>query len=124
MLYPDHRRLFSVYAISSTPSSRKHSQTFACMAGFAAPWRDKFLQDVSKLQIPAFVLATLHSPYSQPHLLPQEQTPRARTVVFRGMWASLPRNDRNPAPQNDSVYESDLPTITTDVRMEKVAELL
>ena len=39
------------------------------------------------------------------------------------MWAELPENKHNDAPQNPRVYESDMPTFTTDVRMEKVPEL-
>lgn len=39
------------------------------------------------------------------------------------MWSQLPENKHNDAPQNPRVYDSDLPTFTTDVRMEKVGEL-
>lgn len=39
------------------------------------------------------------------------------------MWAELPENKHNDAPQNERIYESELPTFTTDVRMEKVGEL-
>jgi pyridoxamine 5'-phosphate oxidase len=39
------------------------------------------------------------------------------------MWASLPENEHNPAPLNPPVYESDLPTFTSDVRMEKIPEI-
>ena len=39
------------------------------------------------------------------------------------MWAELPENKYNEAPQNERVYESEMPTFTTDVRMEKVPEL-
>lgn len=39
------------------------------------------------------------------------------------MWAELPPNTHSKAQQNDRVYESDLLTITTDVRMAKVPEL-
>jgi len=39
------------------------------------------------------------------------------------MWAELPENKHNSAPQNERVYESDLPTFTTDVRMAKVPEI-
>lgn len=39
------------------------------------------------------------------------------------MWAELPENKHNEAPQNDRVYESDLLTMTTDVRMSKVSEI-
>lgn len=36
------------------------------------------------------------------------------------MWAELPENKHNDAPKNERIYESDLPTFTTDVRMGKV----
>lgn len=39
------------------------------------------------------------------------------------MWAELPDNKHNDAPMNDRVYESELPTFTSDVRMEKIPEL-
>ena len=39
------------------------------------------------------------------------------------MWGELPENKHNDAPQNERVYESEMPTFTTDVRMEKVPEL-
>ncbi len=39
------------------------------------------------------------------------------------MWAELPENKHNEAPQNERVYETELPTFTTDVRMEKVPEI-
>jgi hypothetical protein len=39
------------------------------------------------------------------------------------MWAELPGNKQNDAPMNDRVYESDLLTLTTDVRMAKVPEI-
>lgn len=39
------------------------------------------------------------------------------------MWAELPENKHNDAPKNERIYESDLPTFATDVRMEKVGEL-
>ncbi len=39
------------------------------------------------------------------------------------MWAELPENKHNDAPKNDRIYESELPTFTTDVRMEKLGEL-
>lgn len=39
------------------------------------------------------------------------------------MFAELPENKHNDAPQNDRVYESDLLTLTTDVRMQKVPEI-
>jgi pyridoxamine 5'-phosphate oxidase len=71
-----------------------------------------------------FVLSTLH-PVETPATSPDgpQSTPRCRTVVYRGLWAQLPVNPKNTAKLNPSIYESDLPTITTDDRMEKVPEL-
>jgi len=65
----------------------------------------------------SFTLSTLHRSGSG------TITPRARTCIYRGLWASLPEDNRNPAPRNPQVYESDLPVLTTDVRMEKAGEL-
>ena len=39
------------------------------------------------------------------------------------MWTELPENKHNDAPRNERVYESDLPTFVTDVRMAKVPEI-
>ena len=39
------------------------------------------------------------------------------------MWAELPENKHNDAPRNERVFESDLPTFTSDVRMEKIPEI-
>ncbi|KAL7949877.1 pyridoxamine 5'-phosphate oxidase domain-containing protein [Trichoderma barbatum] len=88
------------------------------MASLEAPWRSTFLSHVQQAGSPTFTLSTLHP------LGDNQFVPRARTVVFRGMWASLTDNPRNPAPLNPVVYASDLPIITTDVRMEKVPELI
>lgn len=87
----------------------------------APPWRSAFLQHVEDMDAPNFVLSTLH-PVDAPDSKPQ-YTPRCRTVVFRGMWACLPVNPKNQAELNPSIYESDLPTITTDARMDKIPEL-
>ncbi|KAJ6789264.1 hypothetical protein PWT90_06429 [Aphanocladium album] len=50
-------------------------------------------------------------------------SPRVRTVVYRGMWADAKLDSRNPAPRNPNVYQTDLLTFTTDVRMEKIFEI-
>lgn len=81
-----------------------------------APWRAAFLSHVQQMDSPTFVLATLH-PSGSP------SAPRARTVVFRGMWASLPANPKNPAALNPDAYRTHLPAITTDARMDKAREL-
>jgi hypothetical protein len=39
------------------------------------------------------------------------------------MWGELPENSHNEAPRNKAIYESDMPTFTTDVRMKKVADI-
>lgn len=90
-------------------------------AAGAAPWRAKFLEHVSKLDSPTFTFSSLH-PGVGPSS-PSQAEPRARTCVFRGMWASLPPNDKNTAPRNPDAFESDCLTLTTDARMAKVPEL-
>ncbi|KAF2103201.1 hypothetical protein NA57DRAFT_63841 [Rhizodiscina lignyota] len=84
-----------------------------------APWRTTFLNSLSKMDSPEFVLATVAPAASAP----TPYLPRARYCIFRGMWAELPENDHNPAETNEKVYESDLPTFTTDIRMEKISQL-
>lgn len=79
----------------------------------AAPWRAQFLSDINQMDQPAFTLTTLHA----------GPAPRARTCIFRGLWASLPPNDKNAAPRNPDAYDSDLPVLTTDARMDKVPEI-
>ena len=69
---------------------------------------------------PEFVLSTVHT---APKGAPVPYVPHARYCIFRGMWAELPENKHNDAPKNKRAYESDMPTFTTDVRMEKVPEL-
>jgi len=50
-------------------------------------------------------------------------SPRVRTCIFRGMWADMPVNSKNEAELNPKgVWSSDLPVLTTDVRMDKMAE--
>lgn len=69
---------------------------------------------------PEFIFSTLHP---APQGSPTPYLPRARYCIFRGFWAELPEKKHNQAPKNDRVYESDLPTFTTDVRMNKPFEL-
>lgn len=69
---------------------------------------------------PQFVLSTLAA---APPGSSTPYVPRARYCIFRGFFAELPENDHNDAPRNPRVYESDLPTFTTDVRMEKVGQI-
>ena len=70
---------------------------------------------------PEFVLTSLEAADKD---APVPYVPRARTCVFRGMWAELPENKHNDAPRNDAVYESDLLTLTTDVRMAKIPQIM
>ncbi|KAK1755803.1 pyridoxamine 5'-phosphate oxidase-domain-containing protein [Echria macrotheca] len=90
-----------------------------------APWRSVFLSHVSSMPQPTLVLSTLHpvEPGVTRHGF--SLVPRARTCIYRGLWGTWPSNgDRNPAPRNAQVFESDLPVITTDIRMEKAAEIV
>ena len=82
-----------------------------------APWRETFIKHLSQMKQASFTLSTLHRSG-------EGTTPRARTCICRGLWASLPRNDKNPAPLNPHAYESDLPVFTTDARMPKVEDLM
>jgi len=86
------------------------------------------------MESPEFTLATLTpskpargtlgaTGSSQTGDAPTPYLPRVRTCVYRGMFAELPENKHNKARMNSKVFESDLPTFTTDVRMAKVAEL-
>jgi pyridoxamine 5'-phosphate oxidase len=85
-----------------------------------APWKSLFNEHVSKMSPPQFVLGTVAA-------APQGATtpfvPRVRYCIFRGFWTELPENKHNDAERNAKVFESDCPTFTTDVRMEKVGQL-
>lgn len=94
--------------------------TAPAAAAAPAPWRSDLLDHIQAMDEPSFVLTTLHPPSASWPL----GSPRARTVIFRGMWCGLPVDPRNPAELNPGVFVSDLLTITTDARMEKVPELL
>lgn len=85
-----------------------------------APWKALFNQHVSKMPTPQFVLSTLAA---APPGSPTPFVPRARYCIFRGFWTELPENSHNDAERNPKVYESDCPTLTTDVRMEKVGQI-
>lgn len=99
-------------------------RTMSTISGSAekgpAPWKDAFLSNLSKLESPEFVLSTVEK---APNDSPVPYVPRARYCIFRGFWAELPENKHNEAPQNDRVYESDLPTFSTDIRMHKVPQI-
>jgi pyridoxamine 5'-phosphate oxidase len=85
-----------------------------------APWKQAFLGDLSKMDSPEFVFSSLHP---APKDSPTPYLPRARYCIFRGFWSELPENKHNQAPQNERVYESEMPTFTSDVRMQKVSQL-
>ncbi|KAG8628588.1 hypothetical protein KVT40_004461 [Elsinoe batatas] len=85
-----------------------------------APWKSAFLDHLGKMDSPEFVFSSLHT---APAGAPTPYVPRARYCIFRGFWAELPENKHNDAPQNERVYESELPTFTSDVRMMKVPEI-
>ncbi|KAF7521913.1 hypothetical protein G7054_g12313 [Neopestalotiopsis clavispora] len=99
----------------------------------AAPWRSLFVEHIEAMKSPEFTLSTIRTvPSSSPQArqLGAIQTgdgfahiPRARTCIFRGMWAGLPVNPKNGAPLNLELYDSELLTFTTDVRMDKMPEL-
>jgi pyridoxamine 5'-phosphate oxidase len=82
----------------------------------AAPWRGLFSSHLKDITSPTFTLTTI----AYVNNLPE---PRARTCVFRNFWADVPSHPQNKAPSNPSLYTSDMPIITTDVRMRKVTEL-
>lgn len=95
-------------------------------ASTEAPWRAQFLEHVSSMKTPTFALSTLHPVPASERVAPSIPVlPRARTCIYRGLWASLPPNGHsNPAPANPEVWESDCPTFTTDARMPKAADLM
>lgn len=85
-----------------------------------APWRPQFLEHINLMPSPEFVLSTVSraGPDS-----PTPYVPRARFCIYRGMFGELPENKHNTGPFNPHVFESDMPTFTTDVRSDKVVDL-
>ena len=69
---------------------------------------------------PEFVFSSLAP---APKKGPTDFLPRARYCIYRGMWAEIPENKHYDGPTNEKIYESELPTFTTDVRMGKPFEL-
>ncbi|KAI0380071.1 pyridoxamine 5'-phosphate oxidase-domain-containing protein [Hypomontagnella monticulosa] len=89
-----------------------------------APWRQLFLEHVEAMASPEFVLSTIRRTKSPSAAAGGVvHAPRARTCIFRGLFAELPVNSKNDAELNPGVYESDFTTFTTDCRMDKMAEL-
>ncbi|KAI2618825.1 pyridoxamine 5'-phosphate oxidase-domain-containing protein [Hypoxylon sp. NC1633] len=87
-----------------------------------APWRKLFLEHVQAMPVPEFSLSTVRKVNSS-GTTAAYYAPRARTCVFRGLFAGLPVNPKNDAELNPEVYDSDFLSFTTDCRMDKMAEL-
>lgn len=85
-----------------------------------APWKQDFLAHLNKMPSPEFVFSSLQR---APPGSPTPYIPRARYCIFRGFWAELPDNPHNEAEMNERVYESEMPTFTSDVRMEKIPQV-
>ncbi|TKA67569.1 hypothetical protein B0A49_03072 [Cryomyces minteri] len=96
------------------------SSTAGSYAKGPAPWKSSFLADINKMDSPEFVFSSLHA---APKGSPTDYLPRARYCIFRGFWAELPENKHNEAPMNERVFESEMPTFTSDVRMMKIPEI-
>ncbi|KAG5952859.1 hypothetical protein E4U53_007728 [Claviceps sorghi] len=99
------------------PEHRERNMASSSTTVAAAPWRAAFVADMESMKPPNFTLSSVYQ------ASPSCFLPRARTVVYRGMWASLVPNSKNPAALNPACYQTDLPTITTDARMHKVPQL-
>ena len=85
-----------------------------------APWLSTFEDHLSKLPSPEFVFTSLAR---APPKSTVPYVPRLRYCIYRGMWGTLPENKHNDAPRNPRLYTSDMPTFTTDVRMQKVGQI-
>ncbi|OAT04562.1 hypothetical protein BDBG_01093 [Blastomyces gilchristii SLH14081] len=93
------------------------------------PWRPFFQSHISMLASPEFSLATIYRDSNG------SVYPRVRTCIFRGFWTELDLREEarkllledekgsKEGGLNPTVFESDLLTFTTDVRMEKVAQM-
>ncbi|KAK4574853.1 hypothetical protein LTR86_001695 [Recurvomyces mirabilis] len=86
-----------------------------------APWKAQFLDHLSKMDSPEFVFSSLTPAPNKAS--PVEYLPRARYCIYRGLWAELPENKHNDAERNERCFESEMPTFTTDVRMNKTFEV-
>lgn len=104
-------------AVSVTKQHTTAMSTSSAQSTAAAPWRAQFLSDLKQMDQPSFTFTSLHTTSSS-------TLPRGRTCIYRGLWAHLPPNEKNKAPRNpEGIYESDLPVLTTDARMDKVPEI-
>lgn len=87
----------------------------------AAPWRALFLEHISKLDDPYMSVATVGRDADS-----GRPVPRVRTCGFRGFFGELPlhhlaeRQLKEENQLNPRIYESEMLSFTTDVRMEKV----
>jgi len=123
--------LLTISRLSPSPqSSQSHEQPTTKMSP-QAPWAPLLQTHISHLKPCTFALATLSTHPSPTSLLypapppsPLHQSPlspRCRTLIHRGSFCCLPENAHNPLlHHNPRVYDSDLPTFTTDCRMAKV----
>jgi pyridoxamine 5'-phosphate oxidase len=115
-LYRLKAHLRALYSIQHIPSTLTMSSS-TYKPGLA-PWREQFLSHISKMTSPEFTFSTIS------YTSDGEPVPRARTCVFRGFWCCVPEDSRNTAERNPNAYESDMPMLSTDVRMEKVSEVI
>ncbi|WPJ61377.1 hypothetical protein SMAC4_01683 [Sordaria macrospora] len=128
------RRLSTPKMSTSTTATGQNHHNRQPSPTTPPPWLTLFLSHLHSLPPPSrsFTLSTLHplpptfasTSTPTPFSSTVPVLPRARTCIYRGLWAQLPTNDKNPAELNPSVFDSDLITFTTDARMEKAAEIV
>ncbi|KAF7596385.1 hypothetical protein BBP40_002129 [Aspergillus hancockii] len=89
-----------------------------------APWRTLFQSHLTDNSSTSFTLSTVS------HDAENKPVPRSRTCEFRGFWpapklheSAVKALEDQGVGQNPAVYESDMLSLTTDIRMEKVREL-
>jgi pyridoxamine 5'-phosphate oxidase len=89
-----------------------------------APWRSLFQEHISKMEDPYMAVSTVaRDPTTG------KSIPRVRYCGFRSFFGELklhPSAEKQLEEQNDKnppVFESDMLSFTTDVRMEKVGQL-
>lgn len=89
-----------------------------------APWRSLFQFHLTQNSSTSFTLSTVgYDSQSRP-------VPRSRTCEFRGFWPSPNLHEsavealtNQGVGQNPAVYDSDMISLTTDIRMEKVGQI-
>ncbi|KAL4889407.1 pyridoxamine 5'-phosphate oxidase-domain-containing protein [Aspergillus ambiguus] len=89
-----------------------------------APWRELFESHLTQNSTTSFTITTVD--YDEQN----RPVPRARTCEFRGFWpnpalhpSALDALNAQCGGPNPSVYESDMLSLTTDVRMAKAGQL-